>query len=147
MTMRLNLNNNVMNNGKVPISSPPIYNGDAIKSQKDYQTIGINRPLKTRRRSPLKIIMIIFVVSITIVFYIWNKICVDHLVIEVNDLMNHYENIVNTNEFLRAEVNRKTSLERIEQLITIHKLGLVYPKEQPICFQIDDSKLQTIYKR
>jgi hypothetical protein len=145
--MRLDSNNNIMNNGKVPTSSPSIYNGDAIKPQKDYQTVRINRPIKTRRRSPLKIIMIIFLVSITIVFYIWNKICVDHLVIEVNDLTNHYENLVNTNEFLRAEVNRKASLERVEQLITIHKLGLVYPKEQPISFQIDESKLEAIYKR
>jgi len=124
-------------------STRKVYNGSAL-GQKEDSTVRGNRPLKSRRRSPLNIIAIIFLTSILIVFYIWNKICVNKLAIEVNDLQNHYEKILNTNEYLRADINKKSSLERIEKKIISERLALVSPKEQPVWFELNESRLDRI---
>jgi cell division protein FtsB len=67
---------------------------------------------------------------------VWNKICVNRLAVEVNDLQNQYQKIVNVNEIMKAEINKKSSLERIEK-ISIGQLNLTYAKEQPIWFEVD----------
>ncbi len=120
-----------------------IYNGGTIPNNTDYAPRG-NRRLKTRTRSPFKIISLLIFTSLVIVFYIWNKISVNRLVIEVNDLKNQCDKVNNTNEFLRAEINRKTSLERIEQIIATKQLGLIYPKEQPVWFELDMNRAERI---
>ncbi|MBI4811824.1 MAG: hypothetical protein HY800_10360 [Ignavibacteriales bacterium] len=127
------------------VSPRPVYNGGSL-NQRDYQTPRGNRPVKARKRSPLNLIALLFTISIIIVFYIWNKISVNRLATEINELTNHHEKLLNINEFLRAEINRKSSLERIEKLITTQRLGLVAPKEQPIWFELDESRIENILR-
>jgi len=116
-----------------------IYNGDPMYRPSDFAPRA-NRPVKHRKRSPFMFITAIFGVSILIVFYIWNKIAVNRLVVEVNDLQAQYQKIVNASEILRAEINRKSSLERIGKIAG--ELGLTYPKEQPTWFEVDLEPLQ-----
>jgi hypothetical protein len=66
------------------------------------------------------------------------------LVVEVNDLNNLHEKLVNENSFILAEINKKSSLERIEKKILTDKLELISPREQPIWFEFDDLKLAQI---
>jgi cell division protein FtsL len=109
-----------------------VYNGHQERQPNDITPLR-NKPVKRRKQSPFNIIFILFTISIVIVFYVWNKITVNRLVVEVNDLQNQYQKIVSANEVLRAEINKKSSLERIEK-IAVGQLGLTYPKEQPIWF-------------
>ena len=122
-----------------------VYNGDSTTRSSDFAPRG-NRPVKRRRRSPSVFIGLLFLVSILIVMYVWNKITVNRLVVEVSDLQIQYEKILNANEFLRAEINKKSSLERISK-IAGGQLGLVIPSEQPIWLNVDSERLETFRQK
>ena len=112
-----------------------VYNGGSVPPVSDNVQRG-NRPVKRRKRSPFNIVIVLFAVSILIVFYVWNKITVNRLVIEVNEQQLQYQKILYTNELMRADINKKSNLERISKIAT-GQLGLTYPKEQPIWFRAD----------
>lgn len=118
-----------------------VYSDGDVSRRTEFNLKG-NRPMRARKRSTFKIILLLVGVSVLIVFYIWNKICVNQLVVEVNDLRNQHQKIQNANEFLRAEVSKKSSLERIVGLAT-EQLGLVVPKEQPVWFQINENNYES----
>ena len=122
-----------------------VYNGEATQQVRDFMPRG-NRIVKRRKRSPFTIIVILFVISLLIVFYVWNKITVNRLAVEVNDLQNQYQRITGANEILRAEINKKSNLERIGKIAT-ERLNLTYPKEQPIWFTVDNNRLDHIENR
>jgi cell division protein FtsB len=71
--------------------------------------------------------------------YVGNVIAVNNLAKEVNDLQSKHNQIVSTNEVIKAEINRKASLERIS-LMAQEKLGMTNPKEAPVWFEIDPEK-------
>jgi hypothetical protein len=68
---------------------------------------------------------------------------VNRLAIEVNDLQNQYQKITIASDVLRAEINKKSSLERIGKLAG--QLGLLYPKEQPVWFDINSEQIDRMY--
>ena len=120
-----------------------VYDGDKIDRKVEYSP-KVNRPVRLKKRSPFNTIISLFMISVIIIFYIWNKICVNRLAVEVNDLRNQYEKILNANEFLNAEINKKSSLERIGK-IAAEQIGLVAPKEQPVWFQVDVQGIETLH--
>ena len=113
------------------------------RTEKMYRT---NRPVKPRQRSLFSIIVTIVLVSLLIVVYIWNKISVNRLTEEVNQLHNQHDQIANANAILRAEINKKSRLERIGK-IAIEQLGLINPSEQPIWFEVDPEHLEQLQNR
>ena len=124
-----------------------IYNGEISPPAGGASEISPrgNRPVKKRKRSAFNIIAALVFVSLLIVFYVWNKITVNQLVIDVNDLENQYEKLTSMNEILRADINRKSSLERIATLAT--QIGLTYPKEQPVWFEINKNDLERLQSK
>ncbi|MBU1299648.1 MAG: septum formation initiator family protein [Bacteroidetes bacterium] len=96
-----------------------------------------NRPTPKKRPSPIANILIIFTITLLGVFAIKNIVTVNQLADEVNQLRNRYSNIVNANELLHAEINKKASSERITS-IAYKEIGMIRPKEQPIWFEIDE---------
>ena len=74
--------------------------------------------------------------------YVWNKITVDRIAVEVNAAQAQYQKITNANDLLRAEINKKSNLERIGKIAA--QLGLTYPKEQPASFPVDGVKLESL---
>ena len=120
-----------------------VYNGEPQVPSLDGVPRG-NRPIRKRKRSPFNIIIVTFTISVLIVFYVWNKIVVNRLAIEVNDLQMQYQKISYTNEVLRAEINKKSSLERIGKVAS-DRLGMTYPKEQPVWFMLDDNQLTKLH--
>ena len=121
-----------------------IYHGEEQAPQKNQQdgTPRNNRPLKKKKRSAFNIIAAIFVVSFLTVFYVWNKITVNQLVVEVNDLQDQYQKTENSNDILRADINRKSSLERIGTLGT--QMGLAYSKTQPTWFELNKHDIERL---
>ena len=118
-----------------------VYNGEFASPAKETISRS-NRPIKRRKRSPFTFMFILVTASIVVVFYIWNKITVNRLAGEVNDMQNQYQKIQSTNEILRAEINQKSKLERIGKIAT-EKLGMTYPKDQPIWFELNSSQQQS----
>jgi cell division protein FtsL len=117
-----------------------VYNGDAAPSDAAGFAPRGNRPVRKRRRSPLAIIAVLITVSLLIVFYVWNKITVDRLAVEVGDLAAREQKILNANEALRAEINKKSDLDRIGKFAA-DRLHLKTPKEQPVWFDVDNERL------
>ncbi|HMD13249.1 MAG TPA: hypothetical protein VKI62_01345, partial [Bacteroidota bacterium] len=119
-----------------------VYNGDTPPALSE-SSVRTNRKVQTRKRSPLVMIMAVLGISLLIVLYVWNKIAVDRLVVDVNDLHMQYDKVVGANEILRAEINKKSSLERIGKIAT-DQLHLVSPKEQPVWFELDADRLKEL---
>lgn len=117
-----------------------IYNGDTVGTP-NVTLLRPNRPA-SRRRSPMKWTFLLILLSLVVVLYIWNKFMVDRLTEEIANLEKQHQQITNTNEFLRAEINKKSQRERIEK-IAVEQLGLSYPQEQPIWFQLHRQKWHT----
>ena len=131
------------------VSPPPkerryVYNGEPSAPRREDVRRG-NRPITKRKRSPFNIIITMMIVSIVIVLYVWNKITVNRLATEINELQMQHQKIQYANEVLRAEVNRKSSLERIGKIAT-EKLGMAYTKTQPTVLNIDKQQLENIQK-
>jgi len=112
-----------------------IYNGEKAQPEvvNDFSRKE-NRPVRKGPRSLLGRIFLLTTISALIVFYVWNKITVNRLLVEINDLQNQYQKLQTSNDLLRADINRKASLERIATLAT--KIGLTYPKQQPVWFEV-----------
>ncbi len=120
-----------------------VYGGASPRPVKEVVPTKGNRKAKRQQGSLFYIILGLVMASLLIVFYVWNKITVNRLVVEVNDLQNQNQKILNANEFLRAEINRKSSLERIGKIAS-SQLGLIYPKEQPVWFEVPADRLEQL---
>jgi cell division protein FtsL len=119
-----------------------VYNGEAQRPGVERLQRG-NRPVRKRKRSPFNIVVILFAVSIVIVLYIWNKITVNRLVVEVADENAQYESILHANDNLRAEVSKRSTLERVGKIATT-QLGMTSPSVQPVWFAFDDQRLSKL---
>jgi cell division protein FtsB len=123
-----------------------IYNGNLVSTQQTSipgSAVRPNRKAVKRRHSTFNIVGILFALAAVSLLYTSNVIAVNQLAKEVNDLRSRYDAIVSANEILRAEINRKSSLERITR-IAGQDLGMVNPSEAPVWFEIDRKKLETL---
>ncbi|OLD60827.1 MAG: hypothetical protein AUI33_15155 [Ignavibacteria bacterium 13_1_40CM_2_61_4] len=132
--------------GQAVAQHPPerryVYNGESSGPRVNDILPRSNRPVRRRKRSPFNIIAALVAISLLIVFYVWNKITVDRIAVEVNAAQAQYQKITNANDLLRAEINKKSNLERIGKIAA--QLGLTYPKEQPASFPVDGVKLESL---
>lgn len=122
----------------------PIYGGDAIPYN-PQQSVPGNAPRPARKAAVRKTKMsAIMIVVITLVggclFYTSTVISVIRLGREMNELTVRYNTVISTNEVLRAEINRKSNLERIT-LLARDKAGLINPHEAPTWFEIDPARV------
>ncbi|HEX9656585.1 MAG TPA: septum formation initiator family protein [Bacteroidota bacterium] len=117
--------------GRDPQAATPGY---AIRS---------NRRATRRKISMFSIVLMLMAFGAGTVFYISNVITVNRLAVEVGDLRTKLEKAQNTNAGLHAEINQKSSWDRIGKIAT-EELGLQYTKEQPGFFNIDQEKLEEL---
>lgn len=122
-----------------------LYGGD-IQAEPTFRGAAY-RPVRSRLRkrkiSTFNIILSLFGLAIAVVLYISNIIAVSHLVANINTLERRYQTVTNTNELLRAELSRKSALERIGK-IAMEELGLRYPQEQPVWLEIDEQLIEQL---
>jgi cell division protein FtsB len=122
-----------------------IYGGTPTPGVAGY-AIRPNRKGIRRKVSTFNLILLLLCIGGAIVFYINNIITINALAYDVNQLQTKYDQIVSMNEALRAEINRKSSWERIS-IIAGEKLGLVPPRRQPDWINIDRDKLNELQSR
>lgn len=113
-----------------------VYSHGQGGNQNEYLTRG-NKPLKRRRKSPFKIVTLIAAVSALIVFYVWNKISVNRLLTEIDQLKAKQLVMENNIKRYEAEIGRKSQLDRIQD-IAITKLGMAHNPDRQIYFEIDN---------
>lgn len=119
-----------------------VYNGHDRTENHGYAPRG-NRPVKHRKQSPFNVIGAVVVVSLLIVFYVWIKISVNQLVIEVSDLQSQHEAIKTANDIVLADINKKSTLGRIEK-IAKEQLSMISAKEQPRTFEVNQEQLDRL---
>ncbi len=102
-----------------------------------------NRKIATRKMSTFNIILILFGAAAVIVLYISNIIAVDRLMTEINTLQKQHRGMLNDQEILKAEINRLSSLERINRKAE-EELGLVNPKEPPVWISVDTERIREV---
>lgn len=99
----------------------------------------VRRVSVKKRTKTSNIVGYLFVGAAAALFYVGNVIAVNNLAKEVNDLRQKHAQILSTNEVIKAEINRKASLERIT-LMAQEKFGMMNPKEAPVWFEVDAAK-------
>ena len=119
-----------------------VYGGESPSRSSGFP-LHLNRKSTRRKTSTFNIILILFACGVAIVLYVNNIIVVNQLAYEVDQLQLKYNKIMNTNAGLRAEINRKSSWERIGAMAT-EQLGLKYPREQPTWFDVDEEKEENV---
>jgi cell division protein FtsL len=122
-------------------SAPPrenryVYNGDRQTEVAGYALRPNRRPAR-RTMSTFNIIVGLFVICILIVLYINNIIVVNQRLADVSELQGKLQRQLDRNATLQAAVNKKSSLDRIGR-IAVEELGMKYPQEQPVWFDLDD---------
>jgi adenylosuccinate synthase len=126
-----------------------IYNGNVLSGQQGSASGHAIRPNKKavrRKHSTFNIVSGLFVLAAMSLLYTGNVIAVNQLMKEVNDLSNRYNSIISNNEVLKAEIARKSSLDRIS-LLAKEEVGLTNPQEPPVWFEVDQEKVEELTKR
>lgn len=123
-----------------------IYNNNATTYPADPQAAVPGYVVRQNVRKPAKrkvkttnVVGVMILVAVAALLYVGNVIAVNNLAKEVNDLNIHYKQIVSMNELIRAEINRKSSLDRIG-LLAQEQLEMTNPKEAPVWFDVDKEK-------
>jgi len=119
-----------------------VFNGDHRQPVAGY-AVRPNRRAIRRRRSTFSIILILFAASSAIVLYISNIVAVNRLTHEVNSLQMEYTKLVQASDVLKAEIGRKSALERIGTIAT-GQLGLRFAKDPPEWFEVDQERVRSI---
>lgn len=122
---------------RLPKERRHVFNGYTPQAQNRS-----NRPFKKPKVSTFSIILSIFLLAIVSVVYVSNVIAVNQLLVDVENLKSTYSNIENTNEILRSEINRNSSMERITR-IAQEQMGMVFPKEPPVWFELEENTAQS----
>ncbi len=126
-----------------------IYNGNVVSDQHAAvpgNTARTNKRVIRRKHSTFNIVSGLFLVAAASLLYTGNVIAVSQLMKEVNDLNNRYNSILSNNEVLKAEIARKSSLDRISTMAK-DEVGLTNPKEPPVWFEVDQDKIDELTKK
>jgi hypothetical protein len=119
-----------------------IYNGERRTPMPGY-AIRPNRPAVRRKFSTFNLILALFATGIAIVLYVNNIIVVNQLTYDVSQYRAKYDSLMNTNAALRADLSRKSALERIGGVAS-QELKLKHPAEQPTLFEVDHKMVEQL---
>jgi cell division protein FtsL len=111
--------------------------------QAEHPGYAVRRKKRKRSVSTFNVVVILVAVAMISLLYTWNVVSVIRLSRDVTELTARYNTIISSNEVIRAEINRKTSFDRISQL-AIDDVGLMNPKDAPNWFEIDRDKINEL---
>lgn len=133
------------NGDRTPKDNRYIYGGSSMSGPPGH-ALHANRKGVRRRASVFAIVGLLFGIAVGSVLYIGNILAVNQLAFEVNKLQAEYDGILSANAMLQAEIDKKSSMERIGRIAT-EELGLKHPATPPIWFNVDESGLKNIKSR
>jgi cell division protein FtsL len=106
----------------------------------ESSVLRMNKQGIRRSFSTFNIILMIFAAGVGIVLFISNNISVNRLASEVGRLQGRYEELLNQQRMLQAELDQQSSLERIEPIAT--QLGLQFLPGQSQSIILDEELLE-----
>lgn len=124
-----------------------VYNGTAVSSSDAPPANTLQAPnskkQKKRKVSPFTVILLLLGGAVSSVIYIGNILAVGHLMVQINQLQTKHQQIINEQELLKAQINRLSGLERIQQLAN-NQLGLRNPRQLPVWIEIDPDRIKEV---
>jgi len=124
-----------------------VYNGTGTIRKENAATDGIlpdsNKKQRRRKVSPFTVILILFGIAVASVLYIGNILAVGRLMIQNNQFQIKHRQILNAQELLKVQINRLSSLERIQK-IARDDLGLQNSKQLPVWIEIDPERVNQV---
>jgi cell division protein FtsB len=102
-----------------------------------------NKKQKKRRVSPFTIVLFLLGGAVSSVLYIGNILAVGHLIVQINVLETKHQQILNEQELLKAQINRLSGMERIQQLAH-DQLGLRNLRQLPVWIEIDPERINEV---
>ncbi len=125
-----------------------VYNGTANPLDNGAMFINTpqaarNKKQKKRRVSPFTIVLLLLGGAVSSVLYIGNILAVGHLMVQINQLQIKHKQILNEQELLKAQINRMSGLERIQQ-VAQDQLGLRNPRQLPVWIEVDPERINEV---
>ncbi len=125
-----------------------VYNGTADSSDNDTSFVNTpqtarNKKQKKRRVSPFTVVLLLLGGAVSSVLYIGNILAVGHLMVQINQLQIKHKQILNEQELLKAQINRMSGLERIQQFAQ-GQLGLRNPRQLPVWIEVDPERINKV---
>ncbi len=123
-----------------------VYNGkpfsDVAADEGAVQTPR-NKKHRKRKVSPFAVVLLLLGGAVFSVFYIGNILAVGHLIMQINQLQTKHQQILNEQELLKAQINRLSGLERIQQLAH-DQLGLQNNRQLPVWIEMNSERLHEV---
>ena len=123
-----------------------VYNGkpfgDGAAEEGAVQTPR-NKKHRKRKVSPFAVVVLLLGVAVFSVLYIGNILTVGHLIMQINQLQVRHQQILNEQELLKAQINRLSGLERIQQLAH-DQLGLQNTRQLPVWIEMNSERLHEL---
>jgi len=104
-----------------------------------------NRKTVQRRISASKVFLILFIAAIAIVSYVGNVITIDILMSDISKLEAKYQRIQTDQEILRAQINKMSGLEQIQQKAE-QELNLKSLRDAPVWISVDHDRIKNLEK-
>jgi cell division protein FtsL len=125
-----------------------VYNGTDATPSKETTTpdgipLALNKKQSRRKVSPFTIILILLGVAVASVLYIGNILAVGRLMAQNNQLQMKHRQILNGQDLLKAQIDRLSGLERIQQ-IARDQLGLQNSKQLPVWIEINPERVNQV---
>jgi cell division protein FtsL len=125
-----------------------VYNGASTIPRSELPAIDLtsvqrNRKQTRRKVSPFTIILFLLSGAVASVLYIGNILAVGRLMAENNRLQIRHRQILNEQELLKAQINRLSSLDRIQQIARA-ELGLQNSKQLPVWIEINPERIDQV---
>jgi cell division protein FtsL len=123
-----------------------IYSGGTTNDSTKFvnsERTNINKKTVRRLISPFTIILILLSSAVASVLYIGNILAVGRLMAQINNLQIKHQQNISEQELLKAQINRLSGLERIQQ-IAKDQLGLRNPKNLPVWIEIDQERVKKV---
>jgi len=122
-----------------------VYNGpmtqdESVPRSAPMPGVQRNRRSTKRKVSPFNVVHLLFAVAVVSVLYISNILAVSRLLREIDVLENTHRRLQDEQELMRADINRLSSLERVERVAS-EQLGLGTPTSVPVWLEVDQDRI------
>ncbi|NVM02846.1 MAG: hypothetical protein HWN67_10950 [Candidatus Helarchaeota archaeon] len=93
-----------------------------------------------------KLLIYTIVLFILAIIYVWERVEIDAVSLNINRLKEEKSSLIALNEILKAENENKTRFESIEK-IAKDNIGMEFPGNNSVVLVIDNPDKKTIFKK
>jgi cell division protein FtsL len=133
---------------KVREARDMVYNGTSTTLSNngtiaDGTPLSRNKKQSRRKVSPFTIVLLLLGVAVASILYIGNILTVGRLMAQINQYQTKHRQILNEQELLKAQMNRLSGIERIQQ-IARDQLGLQNSKQLPVWMEMNPERVNQV---